>query len=344
MILPQTMRALVVRQYGGPLEMEERPLPAPKAGEALVRVRACAVDHFDVAIRNGRRPDMRPPLVLGHEIAGEVAALGEAVADPPVGARVASTLYVTCGRCRFCRSGRETICLNFGGYIGGQWEGGYAEYVRLPADMVLPIPDDLPFPQASILANAIGTPYHALLVRGRLRPGERAVVVGAGGGVGLHAVQLARMAGAWVAGVDRGSAKLEAIREAGADLALEPEGFGQAVKEATGGWGADLVLELVGAATYPQSLAALARAGRLVVVGAQGPGELTIDPQRLIREEIEILGSRNVTKEELRQVIDLVRLGRVRPVISLVRPLAAAEELHQLLKEGGIVGRAVLEP
>ncbi len=344
---PTTMRAMQIEQPGGPLVLREIPVPLPGPHEVLLRVGACAVDRFDLAIRAGvRERAVSLPHILGHEIAGDVVQAGSSVTGLGEGDRVASTLYLVCGECRWCLRGRETICENFGGHIGVNVPGGYAEYVVIPARNLVRIPDVIDFAEGSILANAIGTPHHALTARMGLQPGDRLVVTGAGGGVGLHAVQLGRMLGAAVMAVDIGHAKREAAARLGADVTVDPtmDDLGQAIRDWTGGTGADGVLELVGPATMPDTLDGLAKGGKMVIVGSHTGKEWTIDPGNVYRNEWEIRGSRNVSADELRTVVDLVGRGVVTPVIDQRRPLEDAEELHERVRTGVVIGRDVLTP
>lgn len=340
------MKALVVEEIGGPLLLKDMPRPEPGPGEVLLRVKACAVDQFDLKIRYGKVRHAAPPIILGHEIAGEIAALGSGVTKWPLGQRVTSTLYLTCGRCRKCQSGRETICENFIGYLGIQTPGGYAEYTVVPEVNLVELPGSISFPAGSILANAIGTPFHAFTRRMRLQPGERVIITGAGGGVGLHAIQLARLMGALVMGVDIGPAKLEAARKNGADITVDPTGsnFAEVARDWTAGEGVEGVLELTGAATLPTSLEALGKGGRLVIVGFHTGSEFSVQASQMVANEWEILGSRNVTKRELAEVVALVQAGRVQPIVTGVQPLEEAEAIHTRLGQQEIVGRVVLEP
>ena len=340
------MKALVVKEFGGPLILEEVPQPVPGPDEAQIQVKACAVDQFDLTIRDGKFPTAKVPIILGHEIAGVVTAVGANVTNVAPGDRVTSTLYLTCGRCRYCLTGRETICADFRGYVGIHTPGAYAEYTTIPAVNLVKLPEPIPFAEGSLIANAIGTPYHALTKRAKLQPGERVIITGAGGGVGVHAVQLARLMGAFVMAVDIGAKKLAMARELGADAVFDSTGsdFAAAVQEWTKGEGADVVLELVGTATFESSLKSLARGGRVVIVGSHTGTALTASPQAMIANEWEILGSRNVTKRELAEVVALVAAGRVRPVVTGRYPLEQAEMLHQKLRHQQIVGRVVLEP
>ncbi len=344
--LPSTMRAAVIDIVDGPLEVREIPVPSPGAGEVLIRVKSCAVDRFDLAIRKGHRERPVLPLILGHEISGEVVALGQGVAGWAAGDRIASTLYLTCGVCRWCRRGRDTICENFRGHIGVNSPGGYAEYTVLPANNLVRLPDSIGFPAGSILANAIGTPFHALAKRMRLSPGERIIVTGAGGGVGLHAVQMAVAMGAFVLAADLGEAKLEAASSYGAALAIDPTvmDLTEVAMSWTGGTGVDGVLELVGPATMPACLAALAKGGRMVIVGSHTGDVWKIDPGAIYRNEWEILGSRNVTADELATVVALVAEGRISPVVAETHPLEDAEVLHERVRSGTVIGRDVLIP
>ena len=339
------MKALILEEINGPLLLQESPKPEPGPGQVLIRVRACAVDQFDLKIRYGMVPHAKPPIILGHEIAGEIAALGPGVDHWTVGQRVTSTLYLTCGRCRQCRNGRETICENFIGYLGIQTPGGYAEYTTVPEANLVELPASLPFPEGSILANAIGTPYHALTKRMRLQPGERMIITGAGGGVGLHAIQLARLMGALVMAVDIGAEKLGAAEAYGADIAVDPtqHDFAAVAREWSQGQGVDGVLELTGAATLPTSIKALAKGGRLVIVGFHTGSDFSLQASQMVANEWEILGSRNVTKQELAEVVGLVEANRIRPIITGRYPLEEAEAIHARLKEQEIVGRVVLE-
>lgn len=340
------MKALVVKQFAGPLVLEDVPIPQPGADDALIRVRACAVDQFDLTIRDGKFPGAKAPIILGHEIAGVVEKIGTNVTNLKPGDRVVSTLYLTCGRCRYCLSGRETICADFRGYVGIHTPGAYAEYTTMPAINLVKLPEAISFPNGSVIANAMGTPFHALTKRARVQPGERVLITGAGGGVGVHAIQLARLMGAFVMAVDSGAEKLALARELGADVTFDSSqgDFSAVAKEWTNGEGADVVLELVGSATFDASFKSLARAGRMVIVGAHSGTELKASPQAMIANEWEILGSRNVTKRELAEVVALVAAGRVKPIVTGTFPLEHAEELHQRLRDREIVGRVVLEP
>ena len=340
------MKALVVKEFGGPLIPEEVPVPQPAPGEALIRVRACAVDQFDLTIRDGKFPTAKTPIILGHEIAGVIESVGADVDNIRPGDRVISTLYLTCGRCRYCLTGRETICADFKGYIGIHTPGAYAEYTTIPATNLVKLPESISFPAGSLIANAIGTPYHAFTKRARLQPGEHVIVTGAGGGVGAHAIQLAQMMGAFVMAVDIGEEKLALARELGAEVLFDAAAgdFSVTAREWTNGEGAEVVLELVGTKTFDSSLKSLARGGRMVIVGSHTGTELKASPQAMIANEWEILGSRNVTKRELTEVVALVAAGRVRPIVMGTYPLEEAESLHQKLRKQEVIGRVVLEP
>lgn len=341
------MRALVLHEFGGPLVLEQVPVPVPGPDDVLLRVRACAVDQFDLTIRAGKRANAKVPLVLGHEISGEVAAVGAAVQGGwAVGDRAVSTLYLTCGRCRKCLGGRETICEDFQGYVGIETPGGYAEYTTVPAANLVALPDSIGFPEGSVLANAVGTPYHAFTERMRLRPAEYVIITGAGGGVGIHAIQVARAMGAFVMAVDLGQQKLDAALRHGANIAVDPEvqDFSEVAREWTGGLGVDGVLELVGPATMPDSLRALARGGRMVIVGSHTGREFPLNTLTIYANEWEILGSRNVSKSELGDVVAMTADGMVSPVVRAGFGLEDAEELHRLVAAREIVGRAVIEP
>lgn len=340
------MKALVLEEFGGALIQKDVPVPKPGPEDALIRVRACALDQFDLTIRDGKFPTAQTPIILGHEIAGEITALGSNVGNLNIGDRVVSTLYLTCGRCRYCRIGRETICADFKGYVGIHSPGAYAEYTTVPAVNLVKLPEQVSFPEGSVIANAIGTPYHAFTKRAKLQPTERVIITGAGGGVGIHAVQLARMMGARVMAVDIGEEKLALARDLGAEVTCDAvlDDFSEAALEWTKGDGADVILELVGTATFDNSFKSLARGGRMVIVGSHSGKELSAIPQKMIANEWEILGSRNVTKRELAEVVSLVAEGRIKPIVSGVYPLDKAEDLHGKLRNGEIIGRVVIEP
>ncbi len=341
------MKALVVKEFGGPLILEDVPVPQPKPDEALIRVKACAVDQFDLTIRDGKFAQaIKPPIILGHEIAGVVEAVGSHVTAVSVGDRVTSTLYLTCGKCRYCLTGRETICANFKGYVGIHTPGAYAEYTTIPEVNLVKLPDSISFAHGSVISNAIGTPFHALTKRARLQPNERVIITGAGGGVGIHALQMARMMGAFVMAVDIGEEKLALARNLGVDTVFDASSgdFSVAAREWSNGEGADVIIELVGTKTFDSSVKSLARGGRMVIIGSHTGTALTVSPQAMIANEWEILGSRNASKRELVEVVNLVAEGRIKPIVTGMYPLEEAEAIHQRLRNQEIIGRVVLEP
>ena len=346
-----TMKAMVLRELGGPLRLEEVPIPVPGPGEVRVRVRATGVGLTVVIMTANPGLVTSFPRIPGHEVAGEVAELGPQVEGVKVGDRVACHFYLTCGTCSFCRGGRETLCERFGGYLGMAVDGGYAEYLVVPARNLCRIPDGVPYVDAAIGADAIATPLHACREEARIGPGDRVLIVGAGGGVGIHAVQVAKLCGGWVLGADVTDEKLEMVRAAGADETIDARGdeLSKQVLGATFGRGVEAAIDFVSSAeTLEACVRSLAPAGRLVIVGNRPKAvfgkdpTFRVDPGLMLRKMLEIHGSRYVTLAELAQTLELLRQKRLKAIVSRTFRLEELETAHQLLRSNSIPARAAL--
>ncbi len=337
------MRALVLEQFGGPFIRKDVAVPVVAPHEALVRVRNVGVCGTDLKIRAGRMGLGVLPLIMGHEVAGEAAEVGSEVHGFAPGDRVLVNFYVTCGRCQFCRVGRDTLCVEVRQH-GFSIDGGFAEYLKTPAVNLCKIPDHVPLERACILGDAVATSYHAVTKRAQIHPGTTVALIGVGG-VGLHALQIARMAGGWVIAVDVNDARLELARTLGADAVVDARRgpFHEAVRQLTDGQGVDVVMEFVASQdTLPSTYASLKRAGRLVFVGYTPETPMSVMPHELVRNEFEIVGSRANTKQELQETMDLVARGRIQPIIDQVVPLEEVERAFDALREGRSLGRTVV--
>jgi propanol-preferring alcohol dehydrogenase len=337
------MRALVLETFGGPFVPKDIPTPALAPHEALVRVRNVGVCGTDVKIRANRMGLGVIPLIMGHEIAGEVAEVGSLVRGFAPGDRVVVNFYVTCGRCPFCRAGRDTLCAEVRQH-GFSIDGGFAEYIKTPGVNLCKVPDHISLEAACILGDAVATSYHAITKRAQVRPGTTVALIGVGG-VGLHALQMARLAGGWVIAVDVNEARLELARALGADAVVDARSgpFHEAVRKLTDGHGVDVVLEFVAnQQTVPSSFQSLQRAGRLVFVGYTPEVPMSVLPRELVRSELEIVGSRANTKQELQETMDLVAQGRIKPIVDRVISLPDIEDAFTALREGRPLGRNVL--
>jgi len=337
---------MAVVAFGNPLVPLDLRTPQPGAGEVLVKVLACGVCRTDLKIVGGLMPfsrTQRLPHVPGHEIGGELVATGPGV-SMPVGQRVVVFNYWGCNRCAYCIAGQENLCDNLRGWVGFTTPGGFQEYLAVPADHVLPVPAHVPAVECAAMSCALGTGYHAVVTQGSARAGEVVVILGSGG-VGLHALQFARAAGARTVAVDIHEAKLEAARRVGADAAVLASSAASVIREMTGGPGADLVIDCVGTGNTTRDAVTLARkGGRIVQVGytTNESHYPAIPTDTLALHEIRIIGSRYVTRPELVRAIDLVARGLVRPVISEVLDLSQANEALAQVRDDRAVGRIVL--
>ena len=233
------MKAMVLYDREKPFRLEERPDPRAGPGEAVMKVRAAGVGLTLINMRLGRMGGSLPR-VMGHELAGEIVETGEGVTALSAGDRCAVYFYLTCGRCRWCRGGRETLCENFAGYVGGARDGGFAEYVCLPAENFLPIPEGLSDEAAAVAADAVNTNWHCMRERARVGPNDTVLLIGAGGGVGIHGVQVARLFGARVIAADVSDEKLDLARRWGAEETINVRAVDDVAEEArrlTGGRG-----------------------------------------------------------------------------------------------------------
>ncbi|MBI2861681.1 MAG: alcohol dehydrogenase catalytic domain-containing protein [Chloroflexi bacterium] len=339
------MKAVVLKGFGGVenLKIEEVERPAAGPTEALVRVRACGVCHHDVINRQGKFGRTPLPMILGHEIAGDVVEVGPLVTRFQPGDRVAVIPKTPCGLCDQCLQGHDALCRTTG-LLGETTPGGYAEYVAVPEKALVKLPDGIPYPEASILACAVGTGIHAVKARAKVQMGETALVTGATGGVGIHIVQLLKLAGARVIAVTSSQGKTGVLRELGVDeIVLAPDlNFSEQVKALTNGNGADVAFEIVGSATFPATLRSVNRGGRLVFVGNVRAEPVQFLPAFIILREVSILGTMAVTLGELHQAIDLVQQGKLRPIIAQTLPLEETAKAHTILSERGVMGRLVL--
>ncbi|WP_245431188.1 alcohol dehydrogenase catalytic domain-containing protein [Rhodoplanes roseus] len=337
---------MVLQAAGTPFVMTELPDPVPGPGEAVARVLACGAGLTIQHVKAGRKP-VRFPRVIGHEITGEIVAVGRDVTGLAVGDAVTAYYYLNCGRCAWCRDELEPLCPHGGGNVGVDCDGGYAEYVGLPAHIFIRLPPELDHrahpAEIGVVTDAIATPYK-VLSRARVRPGETVAVFGAGGGLGLHQVMMARRAGARVIAVDVAADKFDACREAGADATVNPRDGDvvAALRDLTDGQGVDVVVDYVSAtSTLEAGVRALGRRGRLVTLGGAGQ-PFGVSSLALLSGEQEILGSRYVTRREIRECLDLVARGEVWPLVTEIRPLAEAESVHDKVERGTVIGRAAL--
>ncbi|MEC7900798.1 MAG: alcohol dehydrogenase catalytic domain-containing protein [Acidobacteriota bacterium] len=346
--IPHTMRAVLLRKFGGPelLKLENVSAPDPTAldnDEVLIRVRACGVCYHDIINRRGDLPRTDVPLILGHEIAGDVVAVGENVERFSPGDRVACVQRAHCNTCEICQNNRPTLCKN-GSFIGEQIPGGYAEYAVVPTHALSEIPPSIPYAEASICACTIGTAIH-VAQRGRVTKEDRVLITGASGGVGLHAIQVCKLSGANVIAITSSPEKVEHLRQAGADEVLVAPDlqFTRSVKTLTKGHGVDVVLEIIGSLAFEESVRSLAVGGRLVMVGNLETRPVDFMPGLMILKELEFIGSYATTPDELTEAFRLVEAGSIKPMLAATLPLAEAAQAHKMLFERGVTGRLALE-
>jgi D-arabinose 1-dehydrogenase-like Zn-dependent alcohol dehydrogenase len=341
------MRCVALEGTGAPevLVPDFRPVPQPGPGDLLIRVRACGVCGHDLLARRGELT-ASSGVVLGHEIAGEVVGLGSDLADDLLGRRVALVQRIPCGQCPECRSALTTLCRQGPGFYGEDIPGGYAEYVLATPRNVVPVPDSIPDAAAAILSCAVGTGLRALR-RAGTRSGDIVLVTGAGGGVGVHTVELAHHLGATVVALTGTASKEKALLELGADAVLvspDARAVRDCVRDLGGRRGADVAIELTGGPTFPLALRALGPRGRLVLVGNTEPATLPLDPGLSILKELTVYGSAHADATDLADVVELVVSGAVTPVPARTWPLEDAAQAHQAVERREVTGRAVLVP
>ena len=331
------MKAAVFHGKDVGLKIEDIPVPQIGAGQILVKVAACGACHTDLHyIDHGVPTFKKPPIVLGHEASGTVEEVGAEVTNVTKGQRVLIPAVLTCGRCMFCRMGRENICAEMK-MLGNHFDGAYAEYVAVPAKDVLDLPESIPLAEASIIADAISTPYHAVKNRARVQPGDRVVVFGCGG-VGINAVQLAAAVGAYVIAVDINERKLEWAAEFGAAKTInagQVERVSKEIKKLTGG-GADIAMEVIGnPRTIEEAFECVRVGGRLCVVGYTHEA-ISVVAGKIMFKEIEVVGSLGCRPVDYVPLMRMVEQGRI-DLKRLVTHRFSLDEIGQafeVMKEG----------
>ena len=342
------MRAVLLERHGGPevLTLTTVPDPAPPPGWVAVRVRACALNHLDLWARRGLPGVRFPlPLILGNDVAGVVEETGAGVDWVQPGAEVVLAPGFGCGHCEACLAGDDNLCRRYA-ILGSTVHGGYAERVVAPAANCLPRPAGLSWAEAASLPLVFLTAWNMLVHRARVRAGEDVLVLAAGSGVGIAAIQIAKLRGARVIAAASTAAKLERARALGADETINyaQADFAAEVRRLTGKKGVEVVVEHTGQETWGRSLLAAARGGRIVTCGATSGYEAVTDLRHVFSRQLQILGSNMGRKASLHEIFRWVERGRLRPVVDRVLPLERVREAHEVLERRAAFGKVVLEP
>jgi len=339
------MRAVVIREHGGPeaLRFEERPVPAPGPREVRVRVRAVGLNHLDVWVRKGVPGHLFPlPIVPGCDVAGVVDALGPGASGCATGDEVVLAPGTSCGRCLACREGSEPLCRSYG-ILGETRDGGLQEYIVVPDGGVFPRPEGLDLVQAASVPLTFLTAWHMLVARARVQAGESVLVHAAGSGVSSAAIQIAGLLGARVLATAGSDAKRRRALELGAEEAVDTQSdFAGAARRFTGKRGVDVVVDHVGAATFDKSIRSLAKGGRYVTCGATSGFEMKTDFRLVYFKSLSILGSTMGGNHELMRVLDHLAVGRLHAVVDVVLPWDEVAEAHRRLESREIFGKIVL--
>ncbi len=342
------MKAVGFRKHGETEVLELMDLPVPEIGarDVLVRVKAVALNHLDLFVRKGW-PGLKLafPHVLGSDISGVIEKVGAEITDLAPGAEVVVNPGLSCGHCERCLLGEDNLCRSYA-IVGEHRAGGYAEFVSVPRQNVLPKPRSLSFEEAACLPLTFLTAWTMLVRRAQLRPGETILIQAAGSGVGSAAVQIAKLLGATVIATASSQAKLDKARALGADHLINytQTDFLAEVKRITQRKLVEVVFEHVGGDTFEKSVACLPYGGRLVTCGATTGSEVKLDLKVLFYKRISLLGSTMGTKGDLFRILQLVEEGRLRPVLDRTLPLEQAAQAHQLLSDRAQFGNVVLVP
>jgi propanol-preferring alcohol dehydrogenase len=343
--MKKTMKAQVLYEWNGSFHLEERPIPEPGPTEVLIQVKACGAGFTLANLRRGYIHGTLPR-IIGHEVGGIVEKVGDQVQTCQKGDRVCVSFYITCGYCKWCVSGRETLCENFRGNVGAVIDGGFAEYMCMPEANCIPIPEGVSFVDAGVTTDAVATNWHVFKERARIKPNDTVLVVGAGGGVGIHCLQMARVFGARVIGVDFSDDKLAAARRYGCDVTINVRGKDMPgeVLAATGGRGVDCAVDMVSTGqTISDSIRALGRGGTFVAVGVpRDIRSLDFEAFHLIRDEITITGARCATRQEIKESLELVRRGLVKPAVLKTFRLEEANSLLDEIETMKLIGRTAI--
>ena len=340
------MKAVLFRQHGSPDKLSYEDLPTPAVGheDVLIRVKACALNHLDIWIRQGNPAYPMPlPHVSGSDVAGVVEQVGAHVDGITVGARVFVSPGISCWRCDQCLAGRDNFCRSYA-LVGAMTHGGYAEYVSVPFRNVLPIPDNLSFEQAAAFPLVSVTASHMLFACAQLQYGETVLIMGAGSGVGSMAIQLAKLAGARVITTVGAEDKIPKAVILGADAVINhaKETVSERVKLLTEGRGVDVVIEHIGPEVWEHCLASLAKGGRLITCGATTGAEVKLDLRYVYSRQFTIRGSYMGTRAELVKVAELMGQGRVISVIDRTYPLKEARAAQEQMLSRRFFGKIVL--
>ncbi len=340
------MKAIRIHEFGGPevLRYEDVPDPKPREDQVLVRIRACAMNHLDLFVREGL-PGVKLPHILGSDIAGEIVEVGEYVTGFKSGQRVLLAPMHFCGRCAKCVAGVQNLCREFT-VLGNAVDGGDCELIAVPAVNVIPIPDNLDFNQAASVPLVFLTAWHMLVGRAGIRQGQSVLILGGGSGVGIAAIQIARLFNARVITTAGDETKLAKARVLGADHGINhyKQKISQEVRNITNREGVDIVFEHVGAATWEESMKSLKPGGTIVTCGATTGPDAKFDLRFLFARQLSFLGSYMGTMGELHEVLALVFGGKLKPVVDRTFPLKDARAAHEYLAASHMFGKIVLNP
>src|SRR5512146_287863 len=340
------MKAIRFHQHGGPevLKYEDVPDPVLRKDQVLVRVKAVALNHLDLFVRQGV-PGVPLPQIPGSDIAGDVVDVGEYVTDIKPGMRVLLAPMSFCGVCEKCVSGQQNFCPYFS-VFGYRVPGGDSELFAAPRVNVLPIPDELTYDEAASVPLVFLTAWHMLVGRAKIRPAQTVLILGASSGVGSAAVQIAKLWNCRVIATAGSESKLDRARELGADFVIDhyTQKISERVKEITAKQGVDVVFEHVGQATWPESIRSLKPGGTLVTCRATtGPGGI-IGLRVLFSRQLSLLGSFMGNMGEFREVMKHVFAGRLQPVVDKSFPLRDAAGAHEYLAKSNMFGKVILNP
>jgi len=339
------MKAVRIHAFGGPevLQYEEIANPKPRKDQVLVRIRACALNHLDLWVRKGIGK-VPLPHILGSDIAGEIVETGEYVTGFHSGQRVLLAPMLFCNRCVYCTSGRQNQCIEFT-VLGNRVDGGNCELIAVPAVNVIPIPDSLDFNQAASVPLVFTTAWHMLVGRAGIRQGQTVLVLGAGSGVGIAAIQVAKLFHARVITTAGNENKLDKAKQLGADYLIDhyKQKISDEVRRITNKEGVDIVVEHVGVATWDESVKSLKPGGTLVTCGATTGYNAALDLRFLFSRQLSILGSFMGTMGEMNEVLGHIFAGRLKPVVDRTFSLHDIRAAHEYMEASQMFGKIVLE-